>query len=374
MPQDATKAAGASDAAIARGKAASTIPASLGFEAVERRYRDVQALAGVTLAIAPSEVVCLLGPSGCGKTTLLRIAAGIEKPSAGRVLIDGRVVAGPERFVPPERRNVGLVFQDFALFPHLSILKNVAFGLTSLPRSEAKRVALGLLERVGLARVADEFPHILSGGEQQRVALVRAIAPRPGVLLMDEPFSGLDVQLRAAMQEETLGILRETRATALIVTHDPEEAMRLADRVVVLSAGRVVQEGKAEQLYRAPASLFVARLFSQINEIRARVEGGRAMTAFGEVEAPGRAEGEAVVLCVRQRSVGLGPSGQGRAGRVIDVKFLGDAGVVDLAVEGVDVVLRARIGDGHCFRRGDEVGVTVDRSQILVFPAPVERS
>ncbi len=221
-------------------------------------------------------MVCLLGPSGCGKTTLLRVAAGIEKPTAGRVLINDSEVAGPDRFVPPEKRNVGLMFQDFALFPHLSILDNVAFGLKSLPREDARREALAALARVGLERYAGDYPHILSGGEQQRVALARAIVPRPAVMLMDEPFSGLDVQLRERLQEETLRLLRETRATCLIVTHAPAEAIRLGDRIAVMRAGRLVQAGKAEELYRNPADLFVARLFSEINEIPYRGRGRRA--------------------------------------------------------------------------------------------------
>ena len=186
-------------ASVPRGRAAAAFAASLTFDAVERRYGQDLALKGVSLAIAPGEVVCLLGPSGCGKTTLLRIASGIEKPSRGRVLINDREVAGPERFVPPEERSVGLMFQDFALFPHLTILENVAFGLRQLPKDEARREALTILARVGLERYADGYPQVLSGGQQQRVALARAMVPRPAVMLMDEPFSGLDVQLRDSM-------------------------------------------------------------------------------------------------------------------------------------------------------------------------------
>ncbi|MFM1816756.1 MAG: Spermidine/putrescine import ATP-binding protein PotA, partial [Pseudomonadota bacterium] len=161
------------------------------FERVERKFDDDNyALRGVSLTVAAGEIVCLLGPSGCGKTTLLRITSGIEKPTSGRVLLNGIEVAGPDRFVPPEKRNVGLMFQDFALFPHLTIAENVAFGLRHLPKAEAERQALDVLKRVGLERYAREYPHILSGGQQQRVALARAIAPHPSVVLMDEPFSG----------------------------------------------------------------------------------------------------------------------------------------------------------------------------------------
>ena len=256
----------------ARGKAAVTFAARLTFEEVSRRYGDILALDHVSLDIAPSEILCLLGPSGCGKSTLLRIAAGVERPSAGRVLLDGQEVAGPDRFVPPEQRGIGLMFQDFALFPHLTIRDNVAFGLKSLSRREARAEAHAALERVGLAHYAGEYPHILSGGEQQRVALARAIAPRPSVLLMDEPFSGLDPRLREKMREETLAILHETRATSIVVTHDAEEAMRMGDRVALMRQGRIVQTGKALELYRAPKDILAARTFSDLNELTARID------------------------------------------------------------------------------------------------------
>ena len=179
------------------------------------------------------------------------------------------------------------MFQDFALFPHLSILDNVAFGLKSLPREDARREAMAALVRVGLERYAGDYPHILSGGEQQRVALARAMVPRPAVMLMDEPFSGLDVQLRERLQEDTLALLRETRATCLIVTHNPAEAIRLGDRIAVMRAGRLVQAGKAEALYRNPADLFVARLFSEINEIPLHVEAARSGPRSGSLPCRG---------------------------------------------------------------------------------------
>ena len=201
-----------------RGKAAVTFASRLTFDNMSRRFGDTLALDRVSIDVEPGEVLCLLGPSGCGKSTLLRIAAGVERPSSGRILLDEQEVAGPNRFVPPEKRGVGLMFQDFALFPHLSILDNVAFGLKSLTRSEAKAEAYAALERVGLGHYAGEYPHILSGGEQQRVALARAIAPRPSVLLMDEPFSGLDPRLREKMREETLAILHTRLASSSPMT------------------------------------------------------------------------------------------------------------------------------------------------------------
>ncbi len=350
-------------------RAAGTIAARLTLEHVERRYGDTYALAGISLDIAPAEVVCLLGPSGSGKTTLLRIAAGIEKPTAGRVLINDFEVAGPQRFVPPEKRNVGLMFQDFALFPHLTIRDNVAFGLKSLPREDAAAEAMAALTRVGLERYADDYPHILSGGEQQRVALARAVLPRPSVMLMDEPFSGLDVQLRERLQEETLQLLRETRATCLIVTHAPTEAIRLGDRIAVMRSGRLVQAGKAEELYRNPEDLFVARLFSEINEIPFAVRGGALRTPIGTFVVPELSDGDDATLCIRRRSIKVRPAGEGIPARVLHVKFLGDQAVIEIAAQGFERPLVTLVREGEEPSRGDEVGLVIDPESVLVFPA-----
>jgi iron(III) transport system ATP-binding protein len=352
---------------VPRARAAATFAASLTFENVQRRYGDHLALSGFSLEIAPGEIVCLLGPSGCGKTTLLRVAAGIEKPSSGRVLINNREVAGPARFVPPEQRSVGLMFQDFALFPHLTILGNVAFGLKGLPPKDAAREATAVLSRFGLERYAGQYPNVLSGGQQQRVALARAIVPRPAVMLMDEPFSGLDVQLRESIQDETMALLRETRATSMIVTHHPEEAMRMGDRIAVMRAGQLVQQGQAEELYRHPASLFVARLFSEINEISFPVRGGAIDTPAGLLPVASVGEGRRAVLCIRERGIRLNPDGAGLAGRVLNVKFLGDASRIEVGVAGFEAPLRVRLPEGHGFSKGAEVRVTINAADLLIF-------
>ncbi len=356
-------------ATTGRGKAAVTFAARLTFEEVSRRYGATLALDRVSLDIAPGEILCLLGPSGCGKSTLLRVTAGVERPSSGRVLLDSQEVAGPNRFVPPEQRGVGLMFQDFALFPHLSILDNVAFGLKSLTRREAKVEARAALERVGLAHYASEYPHILSGGEQQRVALARAIAPRPSVLLMDEPFSGLDPRLREKMREETLAILHETRATSIVVTHDAEEAMRMGDRVALMRAGKIVQTGKALDLYRAPKDILAARTFSDLNELPARVEQGNATTPLGRFFANGLPDGANAIVCVRQRGVRLLEPGQGIPARVLDARFLGDIALVELAVQGVDAPILARVRESDVPPQGAEIGVSVDAGAVLIFEA-----
>jgi iron(III) transport system ATP-binding protein len=348
-----------------RGTAGAAIPARLTFDTVTHRYGALTAVAEFSLDIAPGEIVALLGRSGCGKTTLLRVAAGIERQSAGRVLLDGRAVADGKTFEPPETRGIGYVFQDYALFPHLSVQDNVAFGLKSLSRGEAKKVALRALDRVGLTNHANDYPHELSGGEQQRVALARAVAPRPGVLLMDEPFSGLDRRLRDSVREETLAVLHETQATSLLVTHDPEEAMRMADRIALMHEGRLLQVGTPEDLYLRPKTLFAARFFSEINEIEGKVKAGAVETALGAGKTNGQADG-AVVVALRPSGIRLGK--EGRPGRVIASRFLGDTDHLEIAVEGLEAPIRARAQAGR-WPEGADVGVSFDPAQALVFPA-----
>jgi len=351
------------------GRAAALFAAQLVFDDVRCTFDGSEVLRGVSFTIEPGEVVCLLGPSGSGKTTLLRIASGIERPTGGRVLINNLEVAGPQAFVPPEARSVGLMFQDFALFPHLTILENVMFGLKGLPPDMAERQAMAVLARVGLERYRNAHPHMLSGGEQQRVALARAIVPRPAVMLMDEPFSGLDVQLRESVQEETLSLLRETRATCLMVTHHPDEAMRLADRIAVMRGGKLVQIGRPEELYRNPADLLVARLFSEINEIPMKVEGFALRTPFGPFSVPELSEGDHATLCIRRRSLRFVEAGKGVPGRVIAARFLGDLATLEIATQGFERPLVMLVREDQAEPRGKDVHVTVDPAGVLVFPA-----
>ncbi|WP_209001846.1 ABC transporter ATP-binding protein [Stappia albiluteola] len=350
-----------------RGTAAATIAARLTYENVSHDYSGVASIRDVSLDVAPGEVLCLLGHSGCGKTTLLRIAAGVERQSRGRVLINELEVGGPQQFLPPEKRGVGLMFQDYALFPHLSIVENVMFGLTTLPKDIARREALGALARVGLEGYAEDYPHALSGGEQQRVALARAIAPRPGVLLMDEPFSGLDRRLRDSVRDETLSVLRETRATCILVTHDPEEAMRMGDRIALMRRGRIAQLGTADELYNRPSDLFVARFFSELNELEGSSHDGHVETVFGKHPAPGVKAGDTVEVSLRPQGVLLGEPGEGRPGRVIARRFVGEVDLIDLAVDGIEHQIKARIRDGGRFAVGMDVGVRVDDRDVLVF-------
>ena len=350
-----------------RGTAGATFAGLLEFERVSKRFGRTAAVADVSFHLEPGEIACLLGPSGCGKTTLLRIAAGIEKPDSGRLLFDGQEMAGPSRFVPPEKRNIGLMFQDFALFPHLSILENVAFGLKNLPPEEARTIARHALQRVGLAHYAANYPHHLSGGEQQRVALARALVPRPQVMLMDEPFSGLDQRLRESVRAETLTLLRETRASCLLVTHDPIEAMGLADRIFLMRKGKLIQSGTPEQLYRHPVDADTARFFSDANELTGRVVDGTIKTPVGAFAAPsGMKRAEALVL-IRPQGIKRGEVGSGTEGLVTEARFQGDDIKCTVLFQGIDEPLTALIDSRHAPSRGETAWFRIDPEHVFVF-------
>jgi iron(III) transport system ATP-binding protein len=341
-------------------------PAALAFDDVRHAYAGKVALKGVSLAIAPGEVIALLGPSGCGKTTLLRIAAGLERPLAGTVAMAGRTLAGAGLTVPPEKRGIGLMFQDYALFPHLDVAANVGFGLAGRPKGEIAAVVADLLARVGLADRGRAYPHMLSGGEQQRVALARAMAPRPGILLMDEPFSNLDQRLRRGMREETLGLLRAGGAAAMMVTHDPDDAMAVADRIALMRAGRLVQVGTPEEVYRAPVDRWVAAFFADLEEVPARVRGGRAETPLGSFAAPGLADGPALV-CIRRDAFDLDAAEPEFVARAVATRFLGEHRTVTLRIEGLETPIDAHVDARRPIDLGARIGVGLDRTEVFVF-------
>ncbi|RAI00640.1 ABC transporter ATP-binding protein [Acuticoccus sediminis] len=323
-------------AAVTLEKTRTAAPLPLSLEQIEFSIGNRAILRNVSLQIRPREVVCLLGASGCGKTTLLRVAAGIERQSKGRVVVGGRVVADAEVFLPPEARRLGFVFQDLALFPHMRIGENVAYGLSGVRRAEALKRASVALEQVGLAGYDRAYPHQLSGGQQQRVALARALLPAPSVVLFDEPFTALDRTLRASVREDVLSVLRAREATAVIVTHDPEEALAMADRIALMRAGQIVQTGTPEEIWRWPIDLAAARVFSTVNAFHARVVGGVAETPVGRVPVGQRPDGELLTIAFRPEALRVYPTDR-------------EAGV-EVAVErrrfyGTHVELLAHVGD-----------------------------
>jgi len=306
----------------------------LSVRGLAKSFGPTRALDGLDLTVPAGALAAVLGASGCGKTTLLRLVAGFERPDSGTVAIDDRVVAGPGVLVPPERRRVGVVPQEGALFPHLTVGRNVGFGLRRAAR-ECGRVD-EVLELVGLAGFAGRMPAELSGGQQQRVALARALAPEPALVLLDEPFSALDTSLRAAVREEVRAVLKAAGATALLVTHDQQEALSVADLVAVMRAGRVVQAAPPADLYRTPADVEVARFLGDVIEIPAKVENGRVCTALGEMAIrAGARSGDAGTVVLRPEQIEIHTTRSGAVpARVTGTVFYGHDALVQLELPG----------------------------------------
>jgi iron(III) transport system ATP-binding protein len=349
-----------------RGTAGALFAGQLTFERVGFTTGSHSIIHDLSFELKPGEIACLLGPSGCGKTTLLMLAAGIQRASQGRILLDGKEVDGPDTFLATERRNLGMVFQDFALFPHLNVIQNVTFGLRALSASEADQVAQRALERVGLGSFRNAYPGTLSGGEQQRVALARAVVRRPQVMLMDEPFSGLDQRLRETMRAETLALLRETRATCILVTHDPVEAMDMADRILLMRKGRLVQEGTPSDVFNNPRDLDVARFFSDINEVPGQVADGVAVTAIGRFRVPKDFPAGPAILVIRPQSIHLSAGEGSIAGFIRETRFLGDRTRLMIQFEGLEEPIYA-IVPGKNPKKGEITRFVIDADDIMPF-------
>jgi iron(III) transport system ATP-binding protein len=341
------------------------VPA-LAVRGVSRCFGDVPALVDIDLDVPTGSFTSLLGPSGCGKTTLLRIVAGLERPDTGTVVLAGREVDGPGGHVPPEERRVGMVFQAHALFPHLDVARNVAFGLrgTDVPTRTA-RVA-EVLALVGLTGLDGRMPSELSGGQQQRVALARALAPRPALLLLDEPFSSLDATLRASVREEVRAILQAAEQTALLVTHDQEEALSITDRVGVMFAGRLHQVADPATLYRSPATREVAAFVGDADLLRGTRAGQFLVdTPFGRLPTAVPVDTATVTVVVRPETVTLRTTDDGEA-EVRRITFLGHDALIEV-VGAAGITVRSRRGTGDLPVRGQRVSVRID-GPVVTFP------
>ena len=337
---------------------------------LSRSFDGVAAVDGLSLAVAAGRIGCLLGPSGSGKTTVLRCIAGFERPDAGEVLAGGDRLSGPGDWVPPERRRIGLVFQDYALFPHLDAFGNVAFGLHELQGLDRRRRAMEMLELVGLAGQSRKMPHELSGGQQQRVALARALAPRPRLVLLDEPFSNLDAEVRMDLAQHVRTALIAEGATALLVTHDQREAFAIADEIGVMRAGRLEQWDAPWRLYHSPATRFVADFVGEGTFIEGTVLGpGRVATELGIVEGQltlDRPAGTRVDLLLRPDDV------------IHDDASALRAEVVDRVFRGAQFRYTLRLPSGatalsfapshHDHAPGERIGIRLDAQHLVGFP------
>lgn len=354
-------------------------PPRLETRSLTRRYGGSSGIEDVSVSVAAGQVTCLLGPSGCGKSTTLRVIAGVEMQDAGEIWMDGNLVCDTVFRVPPERREIGLMFQDFALFPHLDVAGNVGFGLKGARDLNARRVD-ELLERVHLTGYGAKYPHELSGGEQQRVALARALAPRPKVMLMDEPFSGLDNRLRDGIRDDTLDILREEAAAVLLVTHEPGEAMHMADQIALMRDGHVVQSGAPYNVYNAPADRMAAAFFSEVNVIRGRVQGALTDTPFGQFLAPGVPDGTEVEIVIRPQHLridfdrhGKGPNptpedGTPARGTVVRSRFVGNESLITFRMDHDGSTLKAAVPQVFLPSPGTHLWLMIRRERCFVFP------
>lgn len=348
----------------------------LRMENIRHCFGSLWAVDGVSLEVQPGEVVCLLGPSGCGKSTLLRIAAALEELQHGEVFINGENMRSSKgRMVPPEKRNVGLMFQDSALFPHLTVLDNVTFGVGHLTSQNQRERAMNLLDTLGMAAYSDRYPHMLSGGQQQRVALARALAPNPGLMLLDEPFSALDARLRDQIRDDTLHLLKSAEAGTLLVTHDPEEAMFMADRIALMKDGRILQMDRPVDLYCQPKDPFVATFFGEVNRMEGVVSNGAIDTPLGRVDARHLPEGSSAVVMVRPEGIRVVVVGQSddrhRSTHVIMSRLLGRNSLVHVCLhdrENREYHLHSNMPGVFLPQENQPVELHLDPSQAFVFP------
>ena len=333
---------------------------SLQINHLTKRYGEAVAVEDITLTVKAGEFLTMLGPSGGGKTTALRLLAGFERPTAGRIQIGGHVVADDHRFIPPEKRKVGMVFQDYALFPHVNAAKNIAFGLHGRPKDKARRVKR-MLSLVGLSEFADRMPHELSGGQQQRVALARALAPNPDILLLDEPFSNLDTALRSQVRKDVRRILLETKTTAIFVTHDQHEALSLSDKIAVIFQGRLIQAARPHVIYNRPINSQVARFIGEANFLPGEARGLLAESPLGLVKLFHPKSGP-VQLMIRPEALRVGFDDQGMPASVLWREFYGHHQRLGLMLaDHTELIALADVS--HYYQRDDKVSVS------LVLPA-----
>lgn len=335
-----------------------------------QRHKQTKTVNNISFEIKKGEIVCLLGPSGCGKTSTLRLIAGLETPSSGSIYIGEKCVSDNKIFIEPHKRGIGFLFQDFALFPHLTAQENIAWGLNGVEKRKKKIKIEELLKQTSLNEHKDKYPHELSGGEQQRVSLARALAPEPNLVLLDEPFSSLDTNLRQAIRDETIQILKEANTTAIVVTHDPEEAMQIADKIILMNKGEIQQEGTAQDIYDTPKNNFAASFMGHVNHINGLVTGNTIKTAVGEFSNRNFPNKSYIDLVIRPQHIEFSTTNKNKNATIDSIKFIGSKAHIRFNIKTKNNEyehMMAIISENPAFKEGDKIFFTVNEHKILMF-------
>jgi len=321
-------------------------------------------ISDISLSLFPGEVLCLLGDSGCGKTSFLRLVCGLEKEDTGEIYINEEIISSTKVNVLPEKRPISMIFQDYALFPHMTVYQNIAYGVSSTQK-ESKIDKI--IKDLDIQNHLKKYPHELSGGEQQRVALARAIAPEPLILLMDEPFSGLDRSLREYIREETISLLRNSQAAIILVTHDPEEAMLVGDRIALMRNGKINQIGTNDEMMFQPVNDYTVSAFSNVNTYLSVIKNKKVETPFGLFEIPKNITGKQAKVLIRDQAFQIISSKEGNSYRVNQIDYTGDSSRIELMATNFDIQVKITVPGKTSVKLDDIIGLSVDERYVHIF-------
>ncbi|NDD48665.1 MAG: ABC transporter ATP-binding protein [Alphaproteobacteria bacterium] len=321
----------------------------------------------ISLSLFPGEVLCLLGDSGCGKTSLLRLISGLEKEDSGEIFINEEIISSKKFSALPENRPVSMIFQDYALFPHMTVYQNIAYGVSALQKEQKKSKIDKIIRDLDIQEHLKKYPHELSGGEQQRVALARAIAPEPLILLMDEPFSGLDRSLREYIREETISLLRNSQAAIILVTHDPEEAMLVGDRIALMRNGKINQIGTNDEMIFQPINDYTVSTFSNVNTYQSVIKNKKVETPFGFFEIPDNISGNQAKILIRDQAFQIVNPTENNSYKVNQIDYTGENSRIELRATNSDTQVKITVPGKTSVKLDDKIGLSVDERYVHIF-------
>jgi len=321
----------------------------------------------ISLSLFPGEVLCLLGDSGCGKTSLLRLISGLEKEDSGEIFINEEIISSKKFSALPENRPVSMIFQDYALFPHMTVYQNIAYGVSALQKEQKKSKIDKIIRDLDIQEHLKKYPHELSGGEQQRVALARAIAPEPLILLMDEPFSGLDRSLREYIREETISLLRNSQAAIILVTHDPEEAMLVGDRIALMRNGKINQIGTNDEMIFQPINDYTVSTFSNVNTYQSVIKNKKVETPFGFFEIPDNISGNQAKILIRDQAFQIVSPTENNSYKVNQIDYTGENSRIELRATNSDTQVKITVPGKTSVKLDDKIGLSVDKRYVHIF-------